>query len=260
MKEMEEIRKVAEKAAREAGTYILSHIGKRKEITHKDGINNLVTDVDLTSERMIIERIKKEFPSHSILAEESGEDKKDDAFRWVIDPLDGTTNYSHGFPFFCVSIAVMTAGSIRTGVVYAPSQDEFFTAEEGKGAFLNGDRIKVSDRGSVKDSLIATGFAYGVQGKIANLRSFEIMLKNAQAVRRAGSAAMDLCYVACGRFDGFWEIGLSPWDTAAGQLIVKEAGGRVTTLCGEPFDIFRKRILATNGEIHKEMIKLLEVE
>ncbi|MFH1552482.1 MAG: inositol monophosphatase family protein [Candidatus Omnitrophota bacterium] len=258
MEDLRRIKTLAEKAAREAGGYALEHIGKLKEISRKTGINDLVTDVDKMSEKIIIDRIHNEFPQHSILAEESGEHASDGIFRWIIDPLDGTTNYAHGFPVFCVSIGVAEGGSVKIGVVYDPSRDELFTAEEGKGAFLGGKRIKVSETGTVANSLIATGFAYDVAGKIDNIESFKTMLKNAQAVRRAGSAAIDLCYVACGRFDGFWELGLNPWDTAAGQLIVKEAGGVVTKLNGEPFEIYQKKILATNGRIHNEMRKLLE--
>ncbi|MFC1479854.1 inositol monophosphatase family protein [Candidatus Omnitrophota bacterium] len=257
MEDLSRMKDLAEKAATEAGRYALRHIGKLKEVSRKTGINDLVTDVDKMSEKIIIDRIYKEFPHHSILAEESGEHASSGVFRWIIDPLDGTTNYAHGFPVFCISIGVEEDGAVKIGVVYDPSRDELFTAEEGKGAFLDGKRIKVSETQVVANSLIATGFAYDVAGKIANIESFKTMLNNAQAVRRAGSAAIDLCYVACGRFDGFWEMGLNPWDTAAGQLIVKEAGGVVTKLDGEPFEIYQKKILATNGRIHGEMQNLL---
>ncbi len=257
MEELNRITETAASAAREAGKYALRRIDDLGKIEHKEGFNNLVTDVDRTCEEIIIGRINKAFPSHSILAEESGEHASGGVFKWVIDPLDGTTNYTHGFPFFCMSIGVMSGGSIIVGVVYDPTRDELFTAEQGKGAFLNGNRIKVSRSEAVQDSLIATGFAYNVEGKIANVDRFKVMLQKAQAVRRAGSAVIDLCYVACGRFDGFWESGLAPWDTAAGLLIVKEAGGTVTTLKGDRFDIFKKEILATNGRIHKEMLNLL---
>jgi len=251
------IKEVAVEAAREAGEYSLKRLGSLIEIAHKTSFNDLVTDVDRKCEEIIISRIRKEFPSHSILAEESGEDITGSTFKWVIDPLDGTVNYAHGFPVFCVSIGIISEGSAKTGVVYDPSRDELFTAEQGKGAFLNGRRINVSEREAVRDSLIATGFAYDISGKAANIDHFKRMLHKAQALRRAGSAAIDLCYVACGRFDGFWELGLCPWDTAAGQLIVREAGGTVTTLKGEPFDIYKKEIVASNGSVHKEMLSLL---
>ena len=256
MEELKKIKQVAEIAAREAGAYIAEHIDKLKDVSYKGGANNLVTDVDLASEMMIKGRIKDRFPSHSILAEEGGEEAGDDTFKWIIDPLDGTTNFAHGFPVFCVSIGVMFRGSVKVGIVYDPTRQELFSAEEGEGAFLNGESIGVSGRSRVKEALISTGFAYDVEGKLANLKNFEIMLRHAQAVRRAGSAAIDLCYVACGRFDGFWETGLNPWDTAAGQLMVAEAGGKVSTISGEPFHLSAKDILATNGRIHQEMIDL----
>jgi myo-inositol-1(or 4)-monophosphatase len=257
MEDLNKIKETAVKAAVEAGKHALKRIGDLGKVDHKESLNNLVTDVDRKCEGIIIDSITREFPSHSILAEESGEHNPGGFFKWIVDPLDGTTNYTHGFPVFCVSIGVMSGDSVRVGVVYDPMRDELFTAEEGKGAFLNNSRIRVSRSEEVQDSLIATGFAYNIEGKIANVDHFKIMLKKAQAVRRAGSAVIDLCYVACGRFDGFWELGLAPWDTAAGQLIVKEAGGTVTTLRGGQFDIFKKEILATNGRIHEEMLGLL---
>ena len=258
MEELKRIQEVAEATARQAGEYIYSRVGRLREVSHKSGINDLVTDVDKGSESIIIERIRESFPDHSILAEESGEDSSGSVFRWVIDPLDGTTNYTHSFPFFCVSIGVFRAGEIEIGVVYDPCRDELFTASKGSGAFLNGAKINVSGRQTLSDSMIATGFAYNVETKKANLVHFGTILETAQSVRRAGSAALDLCYVACGRFDGFWELGLHPWDTAAGQLIVTEAGGKVTDMSGEVFDIFKKDIIATNGNIHSEMVDLLK--
>ncbi|MFH1797755.1 MAG: inositol monophosphatase family protein [Candidatus Omnitrophota bacterium] len=255
-KEYKRIKKLAVSIAEKAGKYALKRMGNLKEIKHKEGVNNLVTDVDKKCEEMIISKINKTFPGHSILAEESGEHGAKGGIRWVIDPLDGTTNYAHTFPFFCVSIGIIFEDVVRVGVVYDPSRDELFSAEEGTGAFLNKRRISVSKQRKVQDSLLATGFAYDIDGRIANLDYFKIMLENSQALRRAGSAAIDLCYVASGRFDGFWEFNLNPWDTAAGQLIVKEAGGLVTTLNGNQFDIFKKEIIATNGLIHDEMIRL----
>jgi myo-inositol-1(or 4)-monophosphatase len=257
MREMAKIRDVAQGAAVEAGKYALKRIGDLGEISYKKGFTDLVTDVDKKCEEIIISRIGREFPDHSILAEESGEHSATGVFKWVIDPIDGTTNYTHAFPFFCTSIGVMFDGAVKVGVVYDPSRDELFIAEEKNGAFLNDKQIRVSRAEKVQDSLVATGFAYDIESKIANIDKFKRILENAQALRRAGSAALDLCYVACGRFDGFWEFQLNPWDTAAGQLIVAEAGGIVTLLNGEPFDIFQKEIVASNGKIHKEMLSLL---
>ncbi|MCK4852173.1 MAG: inositol monophosphatase [Candidatus Omnitrophica bacterium] len=254
---MSRIKKLAVEAAEEAGRYALLHMEKISKIARKKGYNDLVTDVDRHCERIIIKRIKKDFPDHSILAEESGGDTGDGGFCWIIDPVDGTTNYVHGFPFFCTSIGVMFEGAISAGVVYDPSRRELFSAEKNKGAFLNRNRINVSGMARVRDSLIATGFAYKASGRTRGLTYFNRVLRHAQAIRRAGSAALDLCYAACGRFDGFWEFGLNPWDTAAGRLIVEEAGGTVTTLDGGPFDVFQKEIVASNGKIHKELLHLL---
>lgn len=245
----------AVEAAKEAGSYASGRIGKLKEISHKDGVNNLVTDVDKTSEKMIIGRIKNKFPDHSVLAEESGEHASGGEVKWIIDPLDGTINYAHGFPIYCVSIAVSIKESVAVGVVYDPSRDELFSAEEGKGAFLNGTKISVSKRPLLKESLIATGFAYSTEGRIANIDYFKKMLEKAQAVRRAGSAALDLSYVACGRLDGFWEMGLCPWDTAAAQLILKEAGGKISKFNGGEWGIYDKEVIASNGLIHEELSK-----
>lgn len=257
MRDAERIMKVAREAAVEAGKYILAHMGKIKEISYKEGVNNLVTDVDKASESIIIGRIKDSFPGHSVLAEESGEHFAQEGVKWVIDPLDGTVNYAHTFPFFCVSIGVMAEGRVKTGVVYDPVRDELFSAEEGSGAFMNGKSIRVSSAGALNDSLVATGFAYSIEGKASNMELFKRMMGKAQALRRAGSAALDLCYVACGRMDGFWELNLAPWDTAAGQLIVSEAGGKVSTLGGGTYDIYKKDLLATNGNIHTEMSEIL---
>lgn len=250
-----EIMETAVEAAKEAGSYASGRIGKLKEISHKDGVNNLVTDVDKTSEKMIIGRIKNKFPDHSVLAEESGEHASGGEVKWIIDPLDGTINYAHGFPIYCVSIAVSIKESVAVGVVYDPSRDELFSAEEGKGAFLNGTKISVSKRPLLKESLIATGFAYSTEGRIANIDYFKKMLEKAQAVRRAGSAALDLSYVACGRLDGFWEMGLCPWDTAAAQLILKEAGGKISKFNGGEWGIYDKEVIASNGLIHEELSK-----
>jgi myo-inositol-1(or 4)-monophosphatase len=259
MRDMEKMMSLAREVAVEAGKYILAHSGKIKEISYKEGVNNLVTDVDKASEAMIIGRIRQAFPGHSVLAEESGEHSAGKEVMWVIDPLDGTVNYAHTFPFFCVSIGVMIDGTAKLGVVYDPVRDELFSAEQGSGAFLNGKAIKVSTAELLNDSLVATGFAYSLEGKASNMELFTRIMGKAQALRRAGSAALDLCYVACGRMDGFWELNLAPWDTAAGYLIASEAGGKVSTLDGGIYDIYKKDLLATNGRIHAEMSKILSV-
>ena len=258
MNEIAKMMKIAKEAAREAGSYIFDHLGKIKEVSYKSGINDLVTDVDKASEAMIIKKIKIWFPGHSFLAEESGKSSRGESeIIWVIDPLDGTVNYSHGFPFFCVSIGLMMEGEIKLGVVYDPVRKEMFSAEKMKGAFLNDDRMKVTETDKLESSLIATGFAYSAEKRQANLELFERIISRAQAVRRPGAAALDLCYVASGRLDGFWELNLSPWDTAAGQLIVTEAGGKVSMMDGSCYDIYKKDILATNGKIHDEMSAIL---
>ncbi len=254
----ERMMKVAKDAALEAGGYIFERMGKIKEISHKSGITDLVTDVDKASEAIIVKKIKEAFPSHSLLAEESGKSGSEgDGPKWIIDPLDGTVNYAHAFPFFCVSIGVIYEGVGRIGVVYDPVRKEMFSAEISKGSFLNEKKISVTGTAEVQNSLIGTGFAYSLEKRISNLELFEKMIAKAQAVRRPGAAALDLCYVAAGRLDGFWELSLSPWDTAAGHLIVTEAGGRVSMLDLACYDIFKENILATNGKIHDEMSTIL---
>ncbi len=256
MDKLKKIKEVAEAAAREAGKYALSRMCGDKVIEHKSGFNDLVTDVDKKCEEIVIANIREYFPEHSILAEESGEEERKENFMWVVDPIDGTTNFAHGFPVYCTSIGIYSEGEGRVAVVYDPNRDELFSAIKGEGAFLNGEKISVTEVSTVRESLFATGFAYNVERKIKNLEYFKMMLKEAQAVRRPGAAAIDLCYVACGRLDGFWELDLSPWDTAAGYLLVEEAGGKVTTMAGGKYDIRSKAILATNRGIHEETVGL----
>ena len=255
---LHEIKIVAINAAKEAGDYARSRCDNIKEIKHKGGPNDLVTDVDQACEKIVTDMIIDRFPEHSIIAEESGETVSGSDFCWVIDPIDGTTNFAHGFPFYCVSIGVLVKGNVAIGVVYDPSNDEMFVAEDGKGTFLNGKAIHVSNVNKVEDALVATGFAYHISGKQTSIPYFINILKEAQAVRRAGSAALDLCYVACGRFDAFWEFGLKPWDTAAGLIIVSEAGGKISCLGGESYNINSETIVATNARIHGEMINMLD--
>lgn len=254
---MDDFKKTALKATLEAGDILRKNFGKRHKIDHKGEID-LITEVDLMSEQKIIKILKKEYSDHDILAEEgAGWDTKAE-YRWIIDPLDGTTNYAHGFPCFSVSVALEKRGKVILGVVYDPLREEVFTAQKGKGAYLNKKRIVVSKTKMLSDALLATGFAYDVrENPENNLNFFSNFTLRAQGVRRAGSAALDLCYVASGRFDGFWEMKLKPWDMAAGDLMVRESGGKVTDFKGGSFSINLKEILATNGRIHGEMVNVL---
>jgi myo-inositol-1(or 4)-monophosphatase len=250
---------VAEKAAREAGKILKENLGKIKEIEYK-AKNSLVTEVDRLSESLIVEIIKSNFPSHDILAEEAGRNRDTSTYVWIIDPLDGTTNYAHTYPVFSISIALEIKGDIKLGIVYDPLREELFSAELGKGAYINGGNIGVSKIRTVKESLLCTGFTHENEWMVdENLRHFESFIRKAQALRRDGSAALNLCYVACGRYDGFWELGLHPWDTAAGSLILKESGGKITDFSGKEFDIYAEETLATNGIIHNEMVGVLSL-
>jgi myo-inositol-1(or 4)-monophosphatase len=248
---------VAVEAALKSGLFIKNSVGKVRKISYKGRIN-IVTDVDRTAEGMIIKKILSSFPRHSVLSEEAGQTGWPSRYRWIIDPLDGTTNFAHSFPFFSVSIALEDDGRVILGVVYDPMRDELFTAECGKGARLNNKRIEVSAARRLSESFLATGFAYDVKrARNTNIGNFRNFLMRAQAIRRAGSAALDLCYVACGRFDGFWELNLYPWDSAAGSLIITEAKGRVTRFDGSEYSLYDKDILSSNGLIHRQMVKLL---
>jgi myo-inositol-1(or 4)-monophosphatase len=250
---------VAIKAVLEAGGILRGSLGRVREIAYK-GENNLVTEVDRLSENTIIKVIKSSFPSHGIFAEERGKSNSESDYLWIIDPLDGTTNYAHTYPVFSVSIALQIKGALVLGVVYDPLREELFSAELGSGAYLNEKSIKVSGVRTVKESLLCTGFTHENEWMVEeNLIHFSNFIKRAQAVRRDGSAALDLCYVACGRYDGFWELGLNPWDTAAGSLILKEAGGTITDFNGREFSIYSEELLATNGIIHKEMLDILSL-
>jgi len=249
--------------AREAGRVLAERFGRKIEISNKSEID-LVTESDLASERLIIDRIKTYYPRHAILAEESGASEPVDRerpsdWRWIIDPLDGTTNYAHGYPCFCVSIGLECQGRIELGVVYDPLRDEMFSAERGQGASLNGRRISVSPTPTLASALLCTGFPYDVRERSEFARHFANFIMAAQGVRRDGAAALDLAYVAAGRFDGFWEEGLKPWDVAAGALIIEEAGGRVSDYNNQPLNIFTPPMLASNGLIHEEMMRVLSI-
>jgi myo-inositol-1(or 4)-monophosphatase len=246
-------------AARIAGRYQKYRFASVLNVELK-GDKDLVTEVDKESERLIVGHLLSCFPDHDIVAEENVYAVTGSRFRWVIDPVDGTTNYAHGFPWFCASIALEQDGELVAGAIYNPVYDELFTATKGGGAFLNGVRLSVSGRSPLKNSLLGTGFPYDCATDPANnFASFMAFQKSARGIRRAGAAALDLAYVAAGRLDGFWELKLKPWDVAAGVLLVREAGGKVTTFDGSAYDIFNNRIVASNGLIHDEMVvKLAE--
>jgi len=245
------------RVAKDAGRLIRDRVGTNIGIGHKGSID-LVTDVDLASEKLIREAISTYSPRHEILAEEGGLAESGSEYRWVVDPLDGTSNYAHGYPVFCVSIALECKGEPVLGVVYDPMRDELFTAEQGAGATLNNRPIRVSKITDLMQGMLSTGFPYDIKtSKFTNLNHWSNFALNAQAVRRDGSAALDLCYVACGRFDGFWELNLSPWDTAAGALIVVEAGGHVSNFSGGAFSNYKPEVVASNGLIHARMLEVL---
>jgi myo-inositol-1(or 4)-monophosphatase len=246
--------------ARDAGLILTERMGRKSLQVANKGVIDLVTEADLAAERFIIERIQTHYPRHAILAEESGATVSVESaseFKWIVDPLDGTTNYAHGYPVFCVSIALERAGEIILGVIYDPVRDELFAAERGLGATLNGRRIRVSEVEDLNRAMVCTGFPYDVRDRGDFARHFAHFIMHAQAIRRDGSAALDLAYVACGRFDGFFEEGLRPWDVAAGVLLVEEAGGRVSHYNGQPFNIYTPPILASNGLMHEPMMQVL---
>ena len=256
---MKDFKELAILAAKDAGRMLRDNFGKTQEVEYK-GIVNIVTEVDFQSEDRIISLIKGEYPDHSILTEESKGHETPSDYKWIIDPLDGTTNYAHGYPFVCVSIALEVNGDVVLGVVYDPLRDELFTAEKGNGAYLNGNRIRVSETDELIRSLLSTGFAYNIRETAENnLNHYCNFALRVQGIRRDGAAALDLCYTAIGKFDGFWELYLAPWDMAAGSLIVSEAGGKVTNFTGEGFSIYFKEIVASNGRIHNDMIKILQM-
>lgn len=259
---------VAKEAALAGGALLKARLGKIKSVDYKSAFN-LVTDVDKASEELIISTINAAFPEDSFLAEEggispgkssgdSGSQSPGPRRRWIIDPLDGTTNYTHSYPFFCVSIAAEEDGIVTHGVIYNPMSGELFRAIKGKGAFLNDQSIHVSSCSSLDNGLLATGFPPDTVNNIYNnMDSFKHVTNICHGVRRDGSAALDLSFVACGRLDGFWERKLSAWDVAAGALIVEEAGGKVSNLEGGPLDMMSGHILASNGKIHREVVDAL---
>ena len=257
MSDRQQFLDIAVEAARIAGRFQQYRFESVLDVTMK-GDKNLVTEVDQESERLIVQHLLGSFPDHSIVAEEGEYPRGEVPFRWIIDPLDGTTNYAHGFPWFCVSIGLESAGELVAGVIYNPMHDELFTATRGGGAFLNGHRLHVSLRCPLQNTLLGTGFPYDCASDPANnFDNFIAFQKTARGIRRAGAAALDLAYVAAGRLDGFWELKLKPWDVAAGVLLVREAGGTVTAFDGTDYDIFNGCIVASNGLIHDEMVAML---
>ena len=256
---MQLMKKTAIKAAKEAGKILLRYYSKSVNAQSKGETYNLVTAADIASDQEIIRIIKSRYPSHSLLTEESGEKINSSEYCWIIDPLDGTNNFYHKFPMFCVSVALYKNGTPLIGVVFDPLKKELFCAEKNRGAYLNTKRIEVSDTNKLNKSLLALGFYYErgtlMRKSLDQMKKF--FYENVHGIRRTGSAALDLCYTACGRIDGYWELKLNPWDYAAGSLIVMEAGGKVTDTRGKKYDLMMKNIVASNRKIHKEMIKIL---
>ncbi len=247
------------KAAIESGKIIKEYFETKFIIESKDVISNLVTEVDKKSESKIIEVIRNEFPNHNILSEEIGALDTDSDVKWIIDPIDGTINYAHSIPICCVSIGVEKKGEIILGLVYNPMSGELFFAEKGKGAFLNDKKISVSKEYNLYKSLLVTGFPYDTSNNpYKPVKVFAEFVNSDIPIRRLGSAALDLCWTACGRFDGFWEYNLNPWDVAAGYLIMTEAGGLVSDFEGNNFSVYNKEILATNGLIHNHMLRMIK--
>ena len=258
MEKTDFLKKIAIQAAVDAGRLLKANLKKTRTIEFK-GVIDLVTEMDRAAEDLIIGRLREAFPDIGILTEERDELPSASKYRWIIDPLDGTTNYAHGFPFFCVSIALEEEQQVILGVVYDPNFDELFVAEKGKGALLNGEKITPSTTHQISDALLATGFPYDIRtSKQNNIEEFSRFAVRARAIRRPGSAVLDLCYVACGRSDGFWELKLQPWDMAAGSLMVTEAGGIITDLGGGTFSLSGREVLASNGKIHQAMLEVLK--
>lgn len=249
---------IAVAAARRGGEILLEKFQRGIAVSHKGEVD-LVTDADRLAEAAIVEVLRGTFPRHDILAEEADYGTTDSYYRWIIDPLDGTTNYAHGFPWFAVSIALEVAGEVRLGVVYNPVFQEMFVAEKGSGAFLNDYPLRVSQAAHLSNALLATGFPYDRKtSPVNNFDHFVNFQRSARACRRAGAASLDLACTAAGRFDGFWEMKLKPWDVAAGKILVEEAGGRLSDFSGRPFDIYGQECLASNGLIHEAMVQVLQ--
>jgi len=260
MEDYTKYKQVMFEAADAAVSVLMQHYDTKLEIGRKRDYNDLVTNADKQSEAKIAEVVHRYFPEHNVIGEEGGDRKKKSDYKWIIDPIDGTVNYAHSVPLFCVSIALELKGEVIMGIVQSPIMGEKFWSVKGEGAYLNDKKISVSDCNDLKDGLLVTGFPYGAKDNMDHcIDHFVNFVKLGLPIRRLGSAAMDICYVACGRFDGFWEVNLNAWDVAAGVLILREAGGKITDFQGNPYSIYGKQILATNGrKIHQEMTKVLE--
>lgn len=259
MENLNKYKKVLFEAVDESAKILLKHFNTKFKISRKSAYNDLVTEVDKKSEYKIIEVIHSYFPEHNILSEEAGDLKKNSDYLWIVDPIDGTVNYAHALPIFCVSIGLQINNDVKMGLVYNPVSGEQFFSEKGKGSFLNNKKIHVSERKYLKDAILVTGFPYNAKENYDHcIDHFVNYIKCGLPIRRLGSAALDLCYVACGRFDGFWEVSLNPWDVAAGSLILKEAGGKLTDFNRKKYSVYFKQIVATNGKIHDEMIDVIK--
>jgi myo-inositol-1(or 4)-monophosphatase len=255
--DLEDVKRIGIAAAYQAGDILQAKFGKISQVRKKGAID-LVTEADTASEEHILQVIHSRFPDHGILAEESGRNTVDSAYTWIIDPLDGTTNYAHRIGMYAISIAFAVGGDVVVGIVLNPVTGELFTATAGGGAVCNERPIRVSEVPSLTDSLLVTGFPYDVRENLASIVSrFTRCLEAAQGIRRLGSAALDLCHVACGRFEGFWEEHLKSWDTAAGMLIAREAGAEITDFSNRPYTPESREILATNGYVHAQLLELL---
>jgi myo-inositol-1(or 4)-monophosphatase len=251
-------RRVAIDAARAAGQLLKNELSGSRRIAYKGSPTNLVTEMDARVEELIVGRLAAAFPDDAVLAEERGASAGRSGRRWIIDPLDGTTNYAHGFPAFGVSIALESATRVELGVIYDPNLDELFVAERGRGATVNDQALAVSTTATLDESLLATGFPYDIrEGGDNNLKEYAAFSVRARAVRRMGSAVLYLAWLASGRLDGYWELRLGPWDVAAGSLIVEEAGGRITNLSGGALELDAPTLVATNGRIHSAVLQVL---
>ncbi len=256
--DLSKYKEVLIEAADESAKILLEYFDTDFKISRKQHYSDLVTEVDKKSEARIIEVIHSHFPEHNVLSEEIGNLNMKSDYVWVVDPIDGTVNYAHSVPIFCISIALEIKKDVKLGMVYNPVSGERFFSEKGKGAFLGEKKISVSDISALKDGILVTGFPYGAWENVDHcIDHFNNFIKFGLPIRRLGSAALDLCYVACGRFEGFWEVSLNPWDVAAGSLILNEAGGKITDFTGNRHTIYTKQLLATNGKVHGEMIDIL---
>lgn len=255
---MENLKNTLIEAAKAGAERAAFYFNKKHQIINKDGVNNPVTEADKASEKAIFEVIKSAYPDHFLLSEESGEIAQDSEYKWIIDPIDGTINYAQNIPICCISIGVEKAGEMILGAVYNPFMNEFFFAEKGKGATLNDAPIHVSEQTSLEKSCLATGFPYEyIQDPNGPIPVFERFISQGIALRRLGSAALDLCWTACGRYDGFYEHRLNAWDSAAGYLIVEEAGGKVTNLSGDKYNPYQHGLIASNGLIHNTLVDII---